>query len=130
MMTVNRVNLLGNLGADAEIKTLANGDRPPGGDPSLIWVPPVEQWRNQYLFLVPNKYAFDFLLIALPARATLTYDTIPIDDVLTCEPFRSAIGLLSEGSDQSFVQAVDCAAMEKVCGAEGDSVTCVDAVLE
>lgn len=27
MMTVNQVTLLGNLGADAEIKTLGNGDR-------------------------------------------------------------------------------------------------------
>lgn len=65
--------------------TLPDGQRPPGGDPSLIWVPPVEQWRNRYLFLVPNKYAFDFLLIAAPATAELIYDGIPIDDVLTCE---------------------------------------------
>jgi hypothetical protein len=51
------------------------------------------------------------------------------DLLLTCEPFRSAIGLLGDGSDQSFVQAVDCAALEKVCGADGDTVTCVAAVL-
>jgi hypothetical protein len=70
--------------------TLPDGVRPPGGDPSLIWVPPVEQWRNRYLFLVPNKYAFDFLLIAAPASARLVYDKIPIDDVLTCE--REPIG--------------------------------------
>lgn len=65
--------------------TLPDGQRPPGGDPSMIWVPPVEQWRNRYLFLVPNKYAFDFLLIAAPATAQLVYDGIPIDDVLTCQ---------------------------------------------
>ena len=41
---------------------------PPGGDPSMIVVPPVEQWRSSYLFLVPNKYAFDSLLIAAPAQ--------------------------------------------------------------
>jgi len=70
--------------------TLGDGTRPPGGDPSLIWVPPVEQWRNRYLFLVPNKYAFDFLLVAAPASARLIYDGIPIDDVLTCE--REPIG--------------------------------------
>ena len=71
--------------------TLADGQRPPGGDPSLIWVPPVEQWRNRYLFLVPNKYAFDFLLIAAPATTRLYYDNLPIDMVLTCE--RDPIGL-------------------------------------
>ncbi len=71
--------------------TLPDGQRPPGGDPSLIWVPPVEQWRNRYLFLVPNKYAFDFLLIAAPSGAELVYDGIPIDDVLACE--REPIGM-------------------------------------
>lgn len=65
--------------------TLPGGERPPGGDPSLIWVPPVEQWRNRYLFLVPNKYAFDTLLIAAPATAQLVYDGLPIDMVTTCE---------------------------------------------
>ncbi len=70
--------------------TLPDGLRPPGGDPSLIWMPPVEQWRNRYLFLVPNKYAFDFLLIAAPASARLRYDGLPIDEVLTCE--REPIG--------------------------------------
>ncbi|MEZ4401099.1 MAG: IgGFc-binding protein [Kofleriaceae bacterium] len=70
--------------------TLPDGQRPPGGDPSMIWLPPVEQWRNRYLFLVPNKYAFDFVLIAAPASARLIYDGLPIDEVLTCE--REPIG--------------------------------------
>ena len=34
----------------------------PGGDPSLTLVPPVEQWRGDYVFLTPDKYAFDFLV--------------------------------------------------------------------
>lgn len=100
--------------------TLANGDRPPGGDPSLIWVPPVEQWRNQYLFLVPNKYAFDFLLIALPATARLTYDTIAIDDVLTCE--REPIGeqVPPQGGDPVEYVAVRCQLSYPVPGGTGD----------
>jgi hypothetical protein len=65
--------------------TLPNGNRPPGGDPSLIWLPPIEQWRDRYLFLVPNKYAFDTLLIAAPATARLLYDGLPIDMVATCD---------------------------------------------
>ncbi len=65
--------------------TLPGGERPPGGDPSYIWVPSVEQWRSSYLFLVPNKYAFDTLLIAAPATARLRFDHIPIENVLTCE---------------------------------------------
>lgn len=88
--------------------TLADGVRPPGGDPSLIWVPPVEQWRNRYLFLVPNKYAFDFLLIAAPSTASLIYDGLPIDEVLTCE--REPIGrqVPSGGSAPVEYLAVRC----------------------
>ncbi len=35
----------------------------PGGDPSFILLPPVEQWRSSYVFLTPDKYAFDFVVI-------------------------------------------------------------------
>ncbi len=99
--------------------TLPNGDRPPGGDPSLIWVPPIEQWRNSYLFLVPNKYAFDFLLVALPASAALTYDTLPIDDVLTCE--REPIGeqVPPAGGDPVEYVAVRCQLSFPVPGGAG-----------
>jgi hypothetical protein len=40
----------------------------PGGDPSLVIVPPIEQFRNNYVFLTPDKYSFDFVrIIASPA---------------------------------------------------------------
>jgi IgGFc binding protein len=35
----------------------------PGGDPSFILLPPVQQWRSRYVFLTPDKYAFDFVVI-------------------------------------------------------------------
>jgi hypothetical protein len=39
----------------------------PGGDPSLLIIPPIEQWRADYVFLTPDKYVFDFItVIALP----------------------------------------------------------------
>jgi hypothetical protein len=75
--------------------TLPGGERPPGGDPSYMVVPPVEQWRTEYLFLVPNKYAYDYLLIAAPADAELRYDQIPLDHVLLCE--YEPIGTLPTG---------------------------------
>jgi hypothetical protein len=46
----------------------------PGGDPSFILLPPVEQYRRDYLFLTPDKYAFDFFAVAAPATAKLTID--------------------------------------------------------
>ncbi len=51
----------------------------PGGDPSLTFVPPVEQWRSDYVLLTPDKYSFDFLVIAAPARAQLFVDREPVD---------------------------------------------------
>lgn len=39
----------------------------PGGDPSLVIVPPIEQFRDNYVFLTPDKYSFDFVrIIASP----------------------------------------------------------------
>lgn len=48
----------------------------PGGDPSLLVVPPREQFRADYVFLTPDKYAFDFVTIVAPAEATLTLDDV------------------------------------------------------
>ncbi|MDF2693097.1 MAG: hypothetical protein K0S65_1480 [Labilithrix sp.] len=51
----------------------------PGGDPSLTFVPPTEQWRNDYILLTPDKYAFDFLVVTAPFGATVYLDGLPID---------------------------------------------------
>ena len=56
----------------------------PGGDPSLTFVPPVEQWRNDYILLTPDKYAFDFLVITAPFGASVYLDGLPIDGKI-CE---------------------------------------------
>jgi len=47
----------------------------PGGDPSFILLPPVEQFRKDYLFLTPDKYSFDFVLVAAPKGARVTLDS-------------------------------------------------------
>jgi hypothetical protein len=46
----------------------------PGGDPSITFVAPIEQWRNDYVLLTPDKYAFDFLVIAAPIDAQVFID--------------------------------------------------------
>jgi hypothetical protein len=44
----------------------------PGGDPSLLFVPPIEQAREENVFLTPDKYAFDFLgVVARPGDEPL-----------------------------------------------------------
>ena len=51
----------------------------PGGDPSLIVVPPMEQYRKQYVFLTPDKYMFDFISISAPRGAHVVLDGNPLD---------------------------------------------------
>ncbi len=46
----------------------------PGGDPSLVIVPPTQQYRKDYVFLTPDKYAFDFLVVTAPPQARVTID--------------------------------------------------------
>jgi hypothetical protein len=56
----------------------------PGGDPSFPVVPPTEQWRSDYVLLTPDKYSFDFLVIAAPKDASVFVDRQPVDGKL-CE---------------------------------------------
>jgi IgGFc binding protein len=46
----------------------------PGGDPSIIAVPPVRQYRRDYIFLTPDKYMFDFVNIIAPRDARIRFD--------------------------------------------------------
>lgn len=46
----------------------------PGGDPSIIAVPPMEQYRTNYIFLTPDKYGFDFVTITAPSDADVRLD--------------------------------------------------------
>jgi hypothetical protein len=50
----------------------------PGGDPSFIPLPPIEQWRATYVFLTPNRYAFDFVTIVAPSNAAVRLDDSPL----------------------------------------------------
>lgn len=46
----------------------------PGGDPSLLIVPPTEQFRPDYTFLTPDKYSFDFVSIVAAPDAGVYLD--------------------------------------------------------
>lgn len=52
----------------------------PGGDPSLIIIPPVEQYRPDYVFLTPDKYSFDFISIMAPPDAIVLIDGTSVAD--------------------------------------------------
>ncbi len=53
----------------------------PGGDPSLLVEPPIEQFRPDYVFLTPDKYAFDFVSVVAPPDATVLLDETDISDL-------------------------------------------------
>jgi hypothetical protein len=44
------------------------------GDPTLIMLPPTKQFRKDYVFLSPNKYAEDYVNVIAPEGASVTLD--------------------------------------------------------
>lgn len=56
----------------------------PGGDPSLMMLPPLEQARPDYVFLTPDKYAFDYVSVVAPPQAIVLLDDTELSPEL-CE---------------------------------------------
>lgn len=56
----------------------------PGGDPSSIILPPVEQFRRSYVFLTPDKYNFDFVRIIASPSAAVVLDGKPVQEIAAC----------------------------------------------
>jgi hypothetical protein len=57
----------------------------PGGDPSLVIVPPIEQFRSDYVFLTPDKYSFDFVRIIATTDTSIAFDGRLVSDIPTCQ---------------------------------------------
>ncbi len=49
------------------------------GDPSAFLVPPDRQYRRDYVFLTPDTFAHDYLLVVADPDATVTLDGAEID---------------------------------------------------
>jgi hypothetical protein len=92
----------------------------PAGDPAFILLPPVEQYRSEYIFLVPDDYAFDYLMIAAPSDARVFLDGSPIDDFPQCT--RKLIAPLPvEGQEVDFSSIV-CSLSDPIVSMEGARV--------
>lgn len=76
-LTATQPVLVADVQVSQEAAGVARGL--PGGDPSLTFVPPIEQWRNEYVLLTPDKYAFDFLVMTAPTGASVYLDGLPVD---------------------------------------------------
>lgn len=71
----------------------------PGGDPDIITVPPVGQFRRDYIFLTPDKYAFDFVTMVAPVDAKIELDGMPLPS--SCEstdPAQALVSATGEGT--------------------------------
>ncbi len=44
------------------------------GDPAFLLAIPVEQWREEFVFLTPNKYAMNYISVAAPIDAEVQFD--------------------------------------------------------
>ncbi len=49
------------------------------GDPAFILAVPITQFRSDFVFLAPNKYAFDYVSIIAPINANVFFDDVPVD---------------------------------------------------
>lgn len=58
----------------------------PGGDPSIIVVPPIAQYRRDYVLLTPLYYGFDFVTILAPANANIQLDGATLPNTCTRSP--------------------------------------------
>lgn len=76
-LTASQPILVADVQVSQEAAGVARGL--PGGDPSLTFVPPIEQWRNEYVLLTPDKYAFDFLVMTVPQGGSVYLDGLPVD---------------------------------------------------
>ncbi len=82
----------------------------PGGDPAFILVPPIEQWRRGYVFLTPDKYAFDFVMVMVSREqvAQVTFDGEPIATRPRCTRAR-ADGLRDDDPQPTDYYIITCA---------------------
>jgi hypothetical protein len=102
LMTSTEPVLVADVQASQEAAGVVRGL--PGGDPSLTFVAPVEQWRNDYVLLTPDKYAFDFLVVTAPFGAQVFVDGLPIDGKV-CElaPADGLDAKMRKANDPPFV---------------------------
>ncbi len=54
--------------------TFGGGSCEPIGDPAMVLMVPQEQFRDDYLFLVPSDYVYDFLDVVAPDGTSIALD--------------------------------------------------------
>jgi hypothetical protein len=82
------------VGQYAVAKGYLSGDYSNGGDPEFILFPPYEQHRKEYVFLTPNTFTNDYVIIAAPEGTQVLLDGVDVNvEFGQCE--RYPAGLLN-----------------------------------
>jgi len=50
-----------------------------GGDPTMTLFPPYEQYRDDYLFLVPDTFTADYVVVSMPQGTAVELDGVDIN---------------------------------------------------
>ncbi len=76
------------LGYLAGQDAAGTGNALPAGDPAMFLLPPVEQFRQEYTFLTPESYDYNYITLMIPLNgiSTLSLDGAPfVLDLLSAE---------------------------------------------
>ena len=95
----------------------------PGGDAAMVVVPPQEQYRDDYVFLVPTEtrsrlqdgYPFDFVTVFGPAAAEVTLDGAPLG------PGCDVVPVAGVGGRPTDLQVMTCSLSSPVLGPRSGS---------
>ena len=77
LVNANGPVMVGQIQAGQEAAFVPYGM--PGGDPSFVLLPPIEQYRSDYVFLTPDKYSFDFVVAIAQVGAKVALDGHVVD---------------------------------------------------
>ncbi len=87
-----------------------------GGDPSMLLYPPVEQYRDEYIFLVPDTFSANYVVASAPVGATIELDGAAI----TCP--REPAGTINGVEHETITCPVD-GGTHRIQGAETFGIT-------
>ena len=106
VLSADRAVLLSSVSASQEASGIRRGL--PGGDPSLLVVPPIEQWRKEYVFLTPDKYAFDFVTIVARPGDVVRLDGEALDSRRCWLSPGDGLDPVARGAEQPPYVVYDC----------------------
>ena len=65
------------------------------GDPSFALHPAAEQFRREYVFLVPDTWQDNYMVLSRPQGAAITLDGMPLDDGEFASCYLGPIGMVA-----------------------------------